>query len=132
MGQTAALLSRIKLAYPNFVNVVQKAPNGQIAHAPTANLWHQRLSANRVTLEQALHALDKHIDSSRFEPTISDIINNKPQLSNYDIQRIEAEQEQLLLEEYHANNNCVPMPDSVIEMLEAISAKSRAGVPKDE
>lgn len=121
----------IKTAYPNFVNVMTKDAGGNVLTAPTVDLWHRRLSTNGITADQALQALDKHIDSSRFEPTISDIINNKPVLSNYDIQALEQKEQQLLLEAYHKDNEVVPMPDSVKEMLADIVAKSKAGVPDE-
>ena len=115
-------MSRIKTAYPNFVNII--TPNKE---TPTVDLWYQRLSANGITLEQALQALDKHIDSSRFEPTIADIINNKPVLSIYDIQKQEREQEQLALKEYHENNEVVPMPDHIREKINALLQKTKVG-----
>lgn len=132
LQQTAALLSRVQLAYPAFVNVFEEDEFGNVVNAQTAQLWHQRLSANGITIEQAVQALDKHIDSSRFEPTIADIINNKPVLSNYDIQALEQKEQQLLLESYHKDNEVVPPPDHVYEMIEEVLAKMKAGVPSDE
>jgi hypothetical protein len=95
-------------------------------------LWHQRLSANGITIEQAVQALDKHIDSSRFEPTISDIINNKPVLSIYDIQEIEQKEQQLALEAYHKDNKVVPMPPEIAEKIAASLEKMRVSLDGEE
>lgn len=71
--------------------------------------------------------MDKHIDTSRYEPTIADIINNKPQLSIYDIQALEQRQEQIALLEYHENNEVVPMPEHIHELLERLEKKRTLG-----
>lgn len=71
--------------------------------------------------------MDKHIDNSRFEPKIADIINNKPQLSIYDAQAQERQQEQLALLEYHESNEVIPMPDHIHELLERLAKKRLIG-----
>ncbi|WP_234540663.1 hypothetical protein [Paenibacillus pseudetheri] len=127
LEQTAALLSRIQIAYPAFVNIFEEDDYGNVINAPTAQLWQQRLFANGITIEQAVQALDKHIDTSQFEPKIADIINNKPQLSIYDIQAQERQQEQLALLEYHESNEVIPMPDHIHELLERLENKRTLG-----
>ncbi|MGG4090606.1 hypothetical protein [Paenibacillus lautus] len=80
---------------------------------------------NGITLQQAMHALDYHIDNEKFEPTIADILRPKKQLSVYDVQKIEREQEALSLKEYHENNVVGPPPDHVLEKLNKLFNKTR-------
>lgn len=125
------LLAKIKRAYPGFTNLINRDESGRALSSPTAELWHERLNINGVTLDQAMYALDLHIDNERFEPTIADILRPKKQLSIYDVQKIEREQEVLSLKEYHENNIVGPPPDHVLEKLQKLFNKTRVPAFKD-
>lgn len=119
------MLAKIKRAYPGFTNIINRDAEGRPTSSPTADLWHERLNVNRVTLEQAIQALNFHIDNVSFEPTIADILRPKKQISVYDVQKIEREQEALSLKEYHENNIVGPPPDHVLEKLNKLFNKTR-------
>lgn len=74
-----------------------------------------------------------HLRSSPYPPKPSDIVGNyynNPQLSVYQIQRQEQEQQLLELKEYHETEKVGPMPDHIREKLDAVFKKVR--VTQDE
>ncbi|WP_433584033.1 hypothetical protein [Paenibacillus amylolyticus] len=125
MAETIGLLSKIKRAYPNFTLITNKDGQGRVVSSPTAEIWHERLSLNGITLNEALESLNTHIDNVRFEPTIADILKPKKEMSVYDVQRIEREQEVLALKEYHEKNVVGPPPNHVLEKLQKVFNKTR-------
>ncbi|MEK5378028.1 replicative helicase loader/inhibitor [Paenibacillus sp. FSL P2-0173] len=109
--ETASFLAVIKTAYPYFEITV-----------PVTKLWHQMLAD--IPYEVAKERLGKHIRTSKFAPTISDICTEEDtQPSFYELQRAEEQAEALALEEY--NQQAVPMPDHIRERLERLNARMR-------
>ncbi|WP_199925747.1 replicative helicase loader/inhibitor [Paenibacillus bouchesdurhonensis] len=102
--ETANFLAMIKTAYP-FFEITE----------PGTRLWHMMLQD--IDFKTAQVRLADHIRTSKFAPTISEIVQapeEKP--SYYDLLRQEEQQEQLALEAY--NEKAVPMPDHIRERLE--------------
>ncbi|WP_190945309.1 hypothetical protein [Paenibacillus sp. UASWS1643] len=124
MAETIGLLSKIKRAYPNFTLITNKDGQGRVVSSPTAEIWHERLSLNGITLNEALEALNTHIDNVHFEPTISDILKGKKQLSVYDQQAIE--HKELMLSIETPENECVPMPDAVERAIDQMGSRMSA------
>lgn len=113
MKQTeiASFLSVIKTAYPFFEITV-----------PVTRLWNQML--HDMDNEVAQNRLVEHIRTSKYAPTIADIVNqDKPQQSYYELLQTEERAYALELEEY--NEQAVPMPDHIKERLNLLSQSKR-------
>lgn len=102
--ETANFLAMIKTAYP-FFEITE----------PGTRLWHMMLQD--IDSKTAQVRLANHIRTSKFPPTISEIVQAaEEEPSYYDLLREEEQQEQLALEAY--NEKAVPMPDHILERLE--------------
>ncbi|WP_430212945.1 hypothetical protein [Paenibacillus polymyxa] len=89
---------------------------------PVTKLWHQMLAD--IDCEVAKIRLGKHIRTSKFAPTISDICTAEDtQPSYYELQRAEEQAEALALEEY--SQQAVPMPEHIRQRLERLHKKVR-------
>lgn len=77
--------------------------------------------------DKAMRNVIEYSKVGKFPPVPADIIGPKEQLSIYDIQALERQQEQLALEEYHEKNKVVPMPAHIREKLVRIAIKAKAG-----
>lgn len=102
--ETANFLMMIKTAYPFF----------EVTN-PGTKLWHMMLQD--IDFKVAQQRLAHHIRTSKFAPTISEIVQDpEGERSFYELQRIEEQQELLELQQY--NEQAVPMPDHIRERLE--------------
>lgn len=110
--ETANFLAMIKTAYPFF----------EVTEAGV-RLWHTMLSD--LDYKTAQKRLANHIRSSKFAPTIAEIVNPAPseEKSFYELQRAEEEVERLALAEY--NEKAVPMPEHIRLQLEQTLAKKK-------
>ncbi|MNW38930.1 Loader and inhibitor of phage G40P [compost metagenome] len=107
--ETANFLAMIKTAYP-FFEVTE----------PGTRLWHMMLED--IDSKTAQQRLAHHIKTSKFAPTISEIVQDPVgEPSYYELLRIEEQQEQLELQEY--NEQAVPMPNHIKERLERRAAR---------
>lgn len=107
--ETANFLAMIKTAYPFF----------EVTAAGT-KLWHMMLQD--IDFKTAQYRLAHHIRTSKFAPTISEIVQDpEGEPSFYELQRIEEQQEQLMLQEYY--EQAVPMPQHIKEKLERRAAR---------
>ncbi|WP_055108926.1 replicative helicase loader/inhibitor [Paenibacillus ihumii] len=105
--ETASFLAMIKTAYP-FFEITE----------PGTRLWHMMLQD--IDFKTAQMRLAHHIKTSKFAPTISEIVqapaSESEEPSYYELLRQEEQQERLALEAY--NEKAVPMPDHIRERLE--------------
>lgn len=111
--ETANFLAMIKTAYPFF----------EIT-GPGTKLWHMMLQD--IDSRTAQSRLVNHIRTSKFAPTIADIVQapaTEDQPSFYDLLREEEQQEQLALQAY--DEKAVPMPDHIRERLERLVKKRK-------
>ncbi|MGN7359972.1 replicative helicase loader/inhibitor [Paenibacillus sp. SAF-054] len=110
--ETASFLAMIKTAYP-FFEVTE----------PGVRLWHMMLA--NLDYKTAQSRLADHIRSSRFAPTISEIVNPiaQEEKSFYELQRAEEEADQLALEAY--KEKAIPMPDHIRERIERFAKERR-------
>ncbi|MFK4167665.1 replicative helicase loader/inhibitor [Paenibacillus lautus] len=108
--ETANFLAMIKTAYPFF----------EVTEAGV-RLWHTMLID--LDYKTAQKRLANHIRSSKFAPTISEIVNPAPfeEKSFYELQREQEEADRLALAEY--NEKAVPMPEHVKIQLEQLLDK---------
>ncbi|WP_338842090.1 replicative helicase loader/inhibitor [Paenibacillus glucanolyticus] len=112
--ETANFLAMIKTAYPFF----------EVTEAGV-RLWHTMLID--LDYKTAQKRLANHIRSSKFAPTISEIVNPAPfeEKSFYELQRAEEEADRLALDEY--NENAVPMPEWIRKKREQMLARKKVG-----
>jgi len=109
--EAAKFLMMIKTAYPFF----------EVTEAGT-RLWHTMLQD--IDYDTAQQRLAHHIRTSKYAPTISEIVQApEEERSYYDLVRLEEQQEQLALQAY--NEHAVPMPDHIRERLERLVKKRR-------
>ncbi|MEC0239461.1 replicative helicase loader/inhibitor [Paenibacillus dokdonensis] len=110
--ETASFLAMIKTAYP-FFEVTE----------PGVRLWHMMLT--NLDYKTAQNRLANHIRSSKFAPSISEIVNPiaDEERSFYELQRAEEEADKLALEEY--NEKAIPMPEHIRERIERFAAQRR-------
>lgn len=110
--ETANFLAMIKTAYP-FFEVTE----------PGVRLWHMML--DDLDLKTAQRRLANHIRSSKYAPTIAEIVNPTPseEKSFYELQRAEEEADRLALAEY--NEHAIPMPEHIREKLERLLENKR-------
>lgn len=108
--ETANFLAMIKTAYPFF----------EVTEAGV-RLWHSMLAD--LDYKTAQKRLANHIRSSKFAPTISEIVNPAPfeEKSFYQLQREQEEADQLALDEY--NEKAVPMPEHIRVQLDRLLKK---------
>ncbi|MDU5949415.1 MAG: replicative helicase loader/inhibitor [Paenibacillus macerans] len=109
--EAAKFLSMIKTAYP-FFEITE----------PGTRLWHMMLQD--IDFKTAQRRLAHHIRTSKFAPTISEIVQDpEGEPSYYDLLRQEEQQEQLALQAY--DEKAVPMPDHIRERLERLVEKRK-------
>lgn len=113
--ETSSLLAVIKAAFPEF----EITPE-------VIRVWHGFLQ--EVTYPRAQANLHEYIKTSRFAPRIADVIREDdstgPQ-SVYEVQRLEAQQAALELQEYHERENAKPMPEHVARKLNDLFSKAK-------
>lgn len=108
--ETSRFLAVVQTAYPEFGIDEQ-----------SVMLWHQFLSEMDFKLAQ--ERLMKHIRTCKFSPKISDIVYEEVTFTSVqDAERIENEQDMLMLQEYHSQD-VKPMPEHIKKKLNALSGK---------
>ena len=101
--ETAILLKTIKTAYPYFEITKE-----------VAGLWHEFMKD--ITMQQAQINLRDHIRSSKFAPTIADIVRHDPnQYVNYD--QLRQETQVYLQGKSERQQQAVAMPEHIKKFL---------------
>lgn len=110
--ETASFLAMIKTAYP-FFEVTE----------PGVRLWHMMLE--EIDFKTAQARLANHIRTSKFAPTISEILNPaaSEEKSFYELQRAEEEAERIALAEY--NQKAIPMPEHIRKRFERLNTERK-------
>ncbi|OKP97744.1 hypothetical protein A3849_13640 [Paenibacillus sp. P46E] len=111
----ANFLAMVKTAYPYF----------EITE-PGVKLWH--LMLQDLDYKDAQGRLVRHIRSSKFAPTIAELLadDQAPEPSFYEVLRLEEQEDQLLFEAY--SQTAVPMPDHILQKRRKLDEKRRLNV----
>lgn len=117
MKQTemANFLAMVKTAYPYF----------EITE-PGVKLWHFMLQ--ELDYKDAQGRLARHIRSSKYAPTIAELLvdDQSSGPSFYEVLRLEEEEDQLMLEAY--SQTAVPMPDHILQKRRKLDERRRLNV----
>jgi hypothetical protein len=81
----------------------------------------------KVDFGLALRRLDRHIETSSFPPALSELIQPEPMTDYLRIlKEREGNEDVLLLEEYHGQNEVVPMPPEIAQQIAKARAEMRS------
>ncbi|MDF9845117.1 MULTISPECIES: replicative helicase loader/inhibitor [unclassified Paenibacillus] len=110
----------------NFLNMIKTAyPFFEITE-PGVKLWH--LMLQDLEYKEAQGRLARHIRSSKYAPTIAELLadDQASEPSFYEVLRLEEEEDHLLLEAY--NQTAVPMPDHILQKRQKLDERRRLNV----